>query len=64
MRETIIQNLEETVKYLESEIIKSKHPNMNYLDGWTMEGLHEKLREAKEELAKMKYILSDNNNQN
>jgi len=64
MRETIIQNLEDEVRHLESEINKSQHPNMNYLDGWTMEGLKNKLRETRAELAKMKYILSDNNNQN
>tara|TARA_Y100001958_G_C21190097_1_gene518407 strand:+ start:530 stop:724 length:195 start_codon:yes stop_codon:yes gene_type:complete len=64
MRETIIKNLEDQIRHLEIEIKKGKEPNKNYLDGWTMVGLKNKLREARAELAKMKYILSDNNNQN
>jgi hypothetical protein len=64
MRNTIIKNLEERIDHLELEIQKGEEPNMNNLDGWTMQGLKEKLREARVELAKMKYILSNDNNQN
>ena len=64
MRDTIIKNLENHIEHLELEIQKGNEPNRNYLDGWSMEGLREKLREARVELAKMKYILSNDNNQN
>ena len=63
MRDIIIKNLEERISHLELEIKKGGEPNMNNLDGWTMEGLREKLREAKVQLVKMKYILSNDNNQ-
>tara|TARA_R100000700_G_C3116043_1_gene107003 strand:+ start:278 stop:472 length:195 start_codon:yes stop_codon:yes gene_type:complete len=64
MKETMIKNLEERIAYLELEIKKGDEPNMNNLDGWSMQGLREKLREAQVELVKMKYILSDDNDQN
>ena len=64
MKETMIKNLEERIAYLELEIKKGNEPNMNNLDGWSMQGLREKLREAQVELVKMKYILSDDNDQN
>jgi len=60
----MIKNLEERIAYLELEIKKGDEPNMNNLDGWSMQGLREKLREAQVELVKMKYILSDDNDQN
>ena len=64
MKETMIKNLKERIAYLELEIKKGDEPNMNNLDGWSMQGLREKLREAQVELVKMKYILSDDNDQN
>ena len=64
MKEIMIKNLEERIAYLELEIKKGNEPNMNNLDGWSMQGLREKLREAQVELVKMKYILSDDNDQN
>ena len=64
MRETIIKNLENNIEHLELEIKKGNEPNMNNLDGWTMRGLEEKLIEARVQLAKMKYILNENNNLN
>jgi len=64
MRDVIIRNLENHIEHLELEIKKGEEPNMNNLDGWTMQGLKEKLREARVELVKMKYILSNDNNQN
>lgn len=64
MKETMIKNLEERIEFLLLEIKKGDEPNKNNLDGWTMQGLREKLREAQVELVKMKYILSDDNDQN
>ena len=64
MRDIRIKNLEDTISNLESEIKKGNEPNMNNLDGWTMGGLEEKLIEARVQLAKMKYILNENNNLN
>ena len=64
MKESIIKNLEDTIEHLELEIKKGDEPNMNYLDGWTMQGLKEKLRESRAQLAKMKYILNGDNNLN
>lgn len=64
MRETMIKNLEDKIVQLELEIKKGTEPNMNYLDGWSMGALENKLREAQVELAKMRYILSDDNNLN
>ena len=64
MKETMIKNLEERIAYLELEIKKGDEPNMNNLDGWSKKHLEEKLREAQVELVKMKYILSDDNDQN
>ena len=39
MKETMIKNLEERIAYLELEIKKGDEPNMNNLDGWSMQGL-------------------------
>ena len=64
MKETIIKNLEERIEHLELEIKKGDEPNMNYLDGWSMQGLEEKLKESRVQLAKMKYILNGDNNLN
>lgn len=64
MKEAMIKNLEDRIEFLLLEIKKGDEPNMNNLDGWSMQGLREKLREAQVELVKMKYILSDDNDQN
>jgi|19_taG_2_1085344.scaffolds.fasta_scaffold14670_5 hypothetical protein len=59
MKENIIEILVKNLRHLLLEIKKGNESNMNNLDGWSMEGLKNKVEEIKVQLKELGYILEN-----
>ena len=53
---TLIEHLENEIKFIKKQIKKGKEPNRNNMDGYVMKGLEDKEKVLEECLLKLKYI--------
>ena len=48
------QSIEEEIVYIENQIAEGEQPNSNYMDGYVLEGLKEKVEILKDTLKRLR----------